>query len=177
VQSLSHAPDSSRLIGIKGNAVIEVPKTKLSREELYSLYKKSHIGVYPSKGEGWNLDLFESIVAGLPCVASFVTAHTEYLDEKFGYQRDLLLYDGKEELASDGIWFHGDRGNWVAPCLREVTDKLRYTFDNYDSVLANFNNGEITETFTWKNSARQFINALVSINAVEKDMEIQCDVG
>lgn len=158
------ATDNSRIIGSLGNAIVEIPKSRLSKAELYTLYKRSHVGIYPSRGEGWNLDLFESITAGMPCVASYVSAHTEYLKEDLGYPQDLLLKNGKEEVANDGKWFKGDRGNWISPDKEELTEKIRYSFNNYESLVKNFDMTKIKEKFTWENSAKQLISVLNEVS-------------
>ena len=160
LQLLPTATDGRKLIAMRGNAVVEIPKVKLAKQDLYALYKCSHIGVFPSRGEGWNLELFESIVNGLPCIASYATAHTEYVNTDLNYPQDLLLFNGKEEIASDGRWFNGNRGNWISPDLNELREKMLYCYTNYDNIMRTFDNTKIKEKFTWKNSAKQFVNAL-----------------
>ncbi|MFC1585875.1 glycosyltransferase [Fibrobacterota bacterium] len=157
------APDKNKITARKGRAVVEIPLTRLTRSRLHELYMRSHAGLYPSCGEGWNLDLFESIVRGMPCVASFVSGHTEYTTEELGYPQDLLLFKGREALADDGKWFKGDKGNWVIPDTGEFKEKIFHVYRNYDEIIRNFDPRKIRERFTWKNSARQFLGALEDI--------------
>lgn len=156
--------DDSKIIALRGNAIIEVPRTRISKKDLFKLYKKSHFGVYPSKGEGWNLDLFESITNDLPCIASYVSSHTEYLSEEWEYPKELLLTEGKEEAAFDNIWFKGDRGNWVAPNLGELSDKMLYAYTDYDSIRNRFNTDKIKNHFTWKRAGESLIKICEDLN-------------
>jgi len=165
---VSNATDETRMIAIKGNAIVEIPRTRLSKKELHELYLRSHMGVYPSRGEGWNLDLFEGIVRNLPSIASFETGHTEYTTKELGYPQDLLLFNGKEEPAFDGVWFRDpNKGNWVSPDFNELKEKMHYAYTNYDNIMKNFNPSKIKEKFTWENSARQLITALDDITEGE----------
>jgi len=164
IQLISNAADETRMIAIKGNAIVEIPRNKLSKTELQQLYLKSHVGVYPSRGEGWNLDLFEGITMNLPSIASFVAGHTEYTTEELGYPQDLLLFNGREEPAYDGVWFRDyNKGNWISPDLEELKEKMDYAYTNYGNIMQRFDPSLIKDKFTWENSARQMLTALDDI--------------
>jgi len=155
---------SDSIIANKGNAIIEIPKTFLLKQQIFQLYKYSHIGVFPSRGEGWNLPLMEAIKMGTPCIASNYSAHTEYCNSEYNYPKELLLNRYKMETAIDQVWFRGDRGEWASPNFNELKDTLLYSYENYDTIISNFDNSKIKETFTWNNTASSFLKALDDIN-------------
>ena len=154
---------SSCITGVKGRAIVEIPLGRISEMQLAQLYKNSHIGVFPSRGEGWNLPLMECIQYGTPAIASNYSAHTEYLTPEFSYPQDLLLNKGTLGTAIDGKFFHGDRGQWMHPNLDELSEKLLYSYKNYDSIIKNFDNSKLKETFTWENSATRLIDVTNSL--------------
>lgn len=148
------------IVASKGNALVEIPKNFLLKQQIFQLYKYGHIGVFPSKAEGWNLPLMEAIKTGTPCIASNYSAHTEFLNKNTGYPEDLLLNKHRLEIANDGIFFHGDRGEWATPDINELKELLLYSYQNYDKILSNFNNEKIKTHFTWENTTNQFLDAL-----------------
>jgi len=161
---LTLAPSTLRssIIAVKGNSIVEIPKTRMTRKEVYQLLRASHAGVFPSRAEGWNLPLMEAIKAGIPCIATNYSAHTEYLDSN--YPQELLLNNLTEEVANDGVFFHGDRGNWMKPDIAEISAKMSYIYTNYDRVMQEFDPTEIKEKFTWKNTAKGILKVIKKVN-------------
>lgn len=151
------------IIATRGNAIVEIPKTQISKEQVFQLYKYSHVGVFPSKAEGWNLPLMECIKSGTPCIATNYSAHTEYLKEEYNYPMELLLEKWAPEVANDGIFFKGDRGDWAAINLDELKEKLLYSYKNYDKIVKNFDNTKIVNTFTWSNTIDKFLQHINSL--------------
>jgi glycosyltransferase involved in cell wall biosynthesis len=79
-----------------------------SQEQVADLMNKADAGFFPSRAEGWNLDLFEMISMGKPCIATYFSAHTEYLTD----ENALLIDIDRTESAYDGFWFH-NQGDWA----------------------------------------------------------------
>jgi glycosyltransferase involved in cell wall biosynthesis len=152
------------LTGVCGNAIVEIPLGRLPAKQISKLYRFAHVGVFPSRAEGWNLPLMEGIQSGLPCIATDYSAHTEYLTEQYKYPQDLLLKNISMESAMDGVFFKGDRGDWGVLNLDAISEKMLYAYNNYDKIIKNFDNSMLKETFTWKNSALKLLAALESIS-------------
>jgi glycosyltransferase involved in cell wall biosynthesis len=148
------------IIGVNGNAIVEIPRGPVAKQEVFQLYKFCHMGVFPSKAEGWNLPLMEAIKTGTPCIASNYSAHTEYLTEEYGYPQDLLLNKYSMERAADGKFFNGDRGDWAVMDMAELKEKMLYSYENYEQVSKNFDNTKIKEHFTWDNTVNQLLNVI-----------------
>jgi len=151
------------MVGSCGRAVVEVPLGRIPTEQINKLYRYAHIGVFPAKAEGWNLPLMEAIQSGTPCIATNYSAHTEYLTEQYRYPQDLLLSNLGTEVAVDGKFFHGDRGNWCKYDVKDLSEKLLYSYYNYERIQQSFDCSLLREEFTWKRSAQKFMNALDSL--------------
>lgn len=65
-------------------------------------------GVFPSKAEGWNLELLECLSLGLHCIATDYAAHAAYVTE----DNCRLIEITDLEPAVDNVWFHGE-GQWA----------------------------------------------------------------
>lgn len=151
------------IIAVQGNAIIEIPKARLTKEEMGCLLHTADAGVFPSRAEGWNLPLMETIKAGIPCVATNYSAHTEYLNDTYNYPSELLLNDLTEEVAQDDVFFYGDRGNWMSPNITEIAEKMSYIHNNYEKIKEGFDPSKIKETFTWKNTALKLKEVIDSV--------------
>jgi len=162
---LSVVPSSqpNNICAIKGSSVVQVITNRVFEEDIFKLFRHAHVGVFPAKAEGWNLPLMEAIQSGLPCIATNYSAHTEYLNSKFGYNPDLLLNKLTMVPAVDGQYFHGDRGNWALPDVNEISEKMKYCYYNYAEVLNKFDNTSIKSEFTWDNMAKRFVNSLQQV--------------
>lgn len=124
------------------------------KDELHSALSKTHFFISPSKGEGWNLPLFEMMSIGMPCITTLYSAHTEYCnkDNVIPVEIDGLI------SARDGVFFHGN-GNWanvtkdnIFKCISEA-DGLRYNKSFIQSLSDNAI--ESTKKFTWQEEARK----------------------
>lgn len=58
---------------------------KLSREELCSMYQRSHVFLFPSRGEGQGLPPLEAMATGLPVVAPPWSGMKDYMEAKHSY--------------------------------------------------------------------------------------------
>ncbi len=144
----------------RSNLRIVVPKYPI--KDIRDIYVISHFGIYASKAEGWNLPLIESIASGIPCLTTSNTAQGDYL---VGYPEELLIPTERVEVANDGIWFHGTKGEWCIPDFVAMKNKLAYLAKNAETFLDKrtecFNS---VKDFTWENSAKKFIEFSGQVN-------------
>lgn len=153
----------SSIVGSLGNCIVEVPLGRIPKMQIAQLYRYAHIGVFPSRAEGWNLPLMEALQSGLPCITTNYSAHTEYANKEYGFNENLLLNNLKMTTAVDNVWFHGNRGEWADISVSELAEKMLSSYKNYDKIIKEFNNEKLVNTFTWKNTAIKFLNALNNI--------------
>jgi len=135
-----------------------------SQEEVYNIMSQADCGVFPSRAEGWNLELLEMMACGKQVIATDYSAHTDFCDEN-----NSILIEGKHlESAYDGKWFHGQCGEWLAISenqIQHVADAMRTVFDlKAEGKLDTNNNGiETANKYSWENSAHLITEALSNV--------------
>lgn len=143
---------------------LRVMFTHPRQEALAQLYRDADCGIFPSKGEGWNLPLLECIASGTPAITGNWTGHSEFLGKE--YPEILTLREASCELASDGVWFHGDRGDWYIPKDDELIFKIRYAYENA-RIYRQTEEWKIQVKrigrFTWDRAAEQLDRALKEV--------------
>jgi glycosyltransferase involved in cell wall biosynthesis len=128
--------------------ILELNKNKISdrvkfpgkviQAELVSNYLNSSIFVFPSYWEGYGMVIAEALGYGLPVAASDIPATNE------------IIEDGIE-----GVLFK-------LSDVDDITDKLKYLFDNPDKIKAMSANAVLkAKTFpTWEETSKKVLNEL-----------------
>jgi len=92
-----------------------VPRVNTS-EDVARIMGQVDCGVFPSRGEGWNLELLEMMSMGKPVIATNYSGHTQFCDST-----NCSLVDiEKTEPAYDGVWFDGKVGEWATISKNQV---------------------------------------------------------
>lgn len=129
-----------------------------------NLYMAADCGVFPTKGEGWGLPIQECIACGIPAIVGCWSGQSEYLGTD--YPHGLAFERSVSEVASDGVWFHGDRGNWFSVVDEDLVAKIRWAFANARNLMGDqkwlLKVAQVRE-FSWERSATQFIRFLDTI--------------
>ncbi len=94
-------------MGVAGKVLV-VEGRLPDQQAVASLMAASDAGVFPARGEGWNLDAVEMMAIGKPVVLTDYAAHTE-----FSYCTPYLIDRTTMEKAFDGFFFRGDVGDWM----------------------------------------------------------------
>ena len=124
-----------------------------TQQEVYNIMSQVDCGIFPSRAEGWNLELLELMACGKHTIATNYSAHTEFCNKENSYLVDIQ----DSELAKDGKWFFG-QGNWA---------KLRHNhIDQFASIMKEIHLLKLTNKlainkagidtanrFTWLNTA------------------------
>jgi len=138
------------------------PKVKLipraeTQAEVYNIMSQVDCGVFPSRGEGWNLELLEMMSAGKHVVATNYSAHTEFCNEK----NSGLVEINDTEPAFDGKWFFG-QGNWAKIGSHEEMDlymkMMKFILDKKGTL--NDEGVNTAREFSWGNSASKILEIL-----------------
>ena len=127
-----------------------------NQADLFKAIQKMDCGIFPSRAEGWNLELAECISLGLPVIATNYSAHTEFCNSKNSYLVDIDTL----EPAFDGKWFHGT-GEWAYIGTKQINDfidKMRFCYDNKITI----NNGGYD--FSWDGSTKKLITFLSQLH-------------
>jgi glycosyltransferase involved in cell wall biosynthesis len=133
-----------------------IPRTE-TQAEVYNIMSQVDCGVFPSRGEGWNLELLEMMAAGKHVVATDYSAHTEFCTK----ENAGLVSISDVEPAFDGKWFFG-QGNWAKIGAHEEMDlymkMMKYILNKRGTV--NQAGIETARKFSWQNTAREIIKCL-----------------
>lgn len=120
------------------------------------LLSYANCGVYISRGEGWNLELLETMAMNKPVIVSNYSAHTEYANSKNSFLVDI---SDKEE-AFDNKWFFGN-SNWAKigeEQLSQTIDYMRYCYQN--NIRTNEEGLKTAQTLSWKNAAHTLVGCI-----------------
>ena len=141
--------------------LILMPPTK-ERQELHAALSKADFFVSPSKGEGWNLPLFEMMSYGMPCVTTLNTAHTDYCTTDNCISIPDVI--GEPHVrAFDGRFFDGTL-EWHNVTKERIEETLLYAIQakKHDEVLDKLSKEAIKETskYSWHKSAQMIVNLM-----------------
>ena len=111
-------------------------------------------GIFPSRAEGWNLELLEMLACGKQVITTNYSAHTEFCDEDNSH----LVEIEKKELAYDGKWFHGKCGKWAKISDSEIdqfVDHMKKIHQSKQNKTLQLNQSGVdtANKFSWQNSA------------------------
>lgn len=123
-----------------------------TQQEVATVMKEANCGVFPAKAEAWNLELLEMMSCGKHVITTNFSGHTEFVNEGNAF----LIQIDETELAYDGVWFHGDVGNWAKfeePQKEQLISHMKYVYNNRDDLSDNLGGIETTKKFSWKNTA------------------------
>ena len=133
-----------------------IPRAE-THKEVYNIMAQTDCGVFPSRGEGWNLELLEMMACGKHVIATEYSAHTEFCTK----ENSGLVTIKSVEPAFDGKWFFR-QGNWAKIDSHEVWDlsmkMMRFILDKKGTV--NESGIETAKRFSWKNTAEKILNAI-----------------
>lgn len=125
-------------------------------EEVASLMSQVNCGVFPSRAEGWNLELLEMMSMGKEVIATNYSAHTEYVNSENCHLIDI------EDVtpAFDGVWFDGKIGNWAKITNKEIDQLASLMRECYENPRENYRGIETAQEFTWDKTVDKIINII-----------------
>jgi len=135
-------------------AVKIIPRAE-TQQEVYNIMAQTDCGVFPSRGEGWNLELLEMMSVGRSVIATDYSAHTEFCTKE-----NCRLIDVHEtEKAYDNKWFFG-QGSWAKideSIIFELSLAMQSFAENYKWKI-NEEGVKTAEKFSWQNTAQRIIS-------------------
>jgi glycosyltransferase involved in cell wall biosynthesis len=123
--------------------------------DVANIMNQCDCGIFPSRGEGWNLELLEMLACGKPVITTNYSAHTEYCDEDNTYLVDI---DTLED-AYDGKWFHG-QGEWAHLGTNQIDQTIEYMRYCYKERPSNEAGIRTANQFTWEHSAKKLMEVI-----------------
>jgi glycosyltransferase involved in cell wall biosynthesis len=127
-----------------------------TQEEVYNIMSKVDCGVFPSRGEGWNLEALELMSCGKHVIITDYSAHTEFCTK----DNSNLVTITDTEPAFDGKWFFG-QGNWAKISEDQVSELQGYmeSFHTSKKIL-NESGIDTAKKFSWRNTATKIIDLI-----------------
>lgn len=142
-----------------GTQVNIVPR-QATQTDVAKVFASAHCGVFPSRGEGWNMEAMELLSMGRHIIATKCSAHTDYLDS----ENSTLIDVRSKEFAYDGKWFFG-QAKWSAvddQAIDEIAASMRLVHELRKSgqLGLNIKGVQTTERLSWEKSAKKILDAL-----------------
>tara|TARA_R100000700_G_C3168325_1_gene143229 strand:- start:376 stop:1449 length:1074 start_codon:yes stop_codon:yes gene_type:complete len=143
-----------------GHKIRIIPRQQ-SHKDVYHIMAQADCGIFPSRAEGWNLELLEMMACGKHVITTNYSAHTEFCN----HQNSYLIEIDKLETAYDGVFFGGSHGGWAhlsEPQKEQTVAHMRTIHENKKANGSALNEAgiETSKRFSWQNSAKEVINGL-----------------
>lgn len=145
-----------------GSKIKIIPRRE-TQYDVANLMNQADCGVFPSRGEGWNLEALELMACGKHIITTNYSGHTEFCNKNncFG------LIDIEElEPAYDGIWFN-KQGDWAKIRQVEIDKLVNYMRAFHTKKLSlgkefllNEEGISTSKEYTWKNATQKLISLI-----------------
>lgn len=141
-----------------GRKVKFIPR-QATQYDIARLIGMADCGVFPSRAEGWNLDLLEVMACGKPVITTNYSAHTEFCSHKNSF---LIDCEGLEPAHDQfGKWFKG-QGRWMKFTENNKEQLIHWLRHVYGCGPSYSENGlKTAQHFSWDNSALEFVRHLL----------------
>lgn len=139
-----------------GQKIKIIPRLN-TQSEVYNIMKIIDCGIFPSRAEGWNLELLELMSCGKSVIATNYSAHTQFCNNDNSY----LVNISETEKAIDNKWFFG-QGNWAKIGEKEIkqfADYMRFVHatKQNNAIVPNISGISTATEFSWTNTAREIM--------------------
>lgn len=128
-----------------------------TQQEVYNIMNKVDCGIFPSRAEGWNLELLELMACGKSVITTNYSAHTEFCNNENAYLVDV----SNTELAKDGKWFFG-QGQWAKLSQKEIIEfsehmRTVHNLKQEKALKTNVKGVETAKKFNWQNTVKEIV--------------------
>ena len=122
--------------------------------DVYNIMAEVDCGVFPSRAEGWNLELLELMACGKHVITTDYSAHTEFCTKE---NSDLIPISSMEP-AFDDKWFFG-QGRWakIEDSTIAILSEYMKNFSSSHQDQINQAGIETSKKFTWSNTVQEII--------------------
>lgn len=135
---------------------IQLYKRLPNHESIAAFINETDCGIYLSRGEGWNMELLESMAMNKPVIATDYTAHKQYCNQ----ENSFLVSIEETEEAIDGKWFFGN-SEWAKIGQNQIDqtiEHMRYCYKN--NVKSNENGLKTAQNLSWDNTAKKIVEIM-----------------
>ena len=120
-----------------------------TQQSVAKIIKLANCGIYPSRAEGWNNEVIETMAMNKPVIVTNYSAHTEYCNK----DNSLMVNIKDKEIAQDGMFFNGT-GSWAKlsyDVVDELVEHMRYAYRN--RIIDNPKGFQTASDFNWKKTS------------------------
>ena len=141
---------------------VMVNKTRFRKQDdIASMMALADCGVFPSRAEGWNMELAEMMAMGKQVITTNYSAHTEFCTPN----NSRLIQITELEDAYDGTFFKTGFGSWARfgeEQMEQLVVHMRnvHTEKQSGALPVNQEGIETFKSFTWERTALQITKAL-----------------
>ena len=146
-----------------GDHVRFVERVDTASEVAY-IMNMADCGIFPSRAEGWNLELLEMMACGKHVIATNYSAHKDFCNN----ENCMLVEVDSLEPAFDGVFFNDEDfdGRWgVTDSYKQIDQMVDYVKEIHKmkqdgSLGINVAGLKTAEQFSWNNSAKKIIDCV-----------------
>jgi glycosyltransferase involved in cell wall biosynthesis len=146
-------------------ARIRVLPREPTREGLASRMAEAHCGVFPARSEGWNLGLVEMLAMGRHAIATYYSAHTEYLTPDNARLIEIDELEDARDPRWTSVYSTRGTGQWAHLGPRQVEQLVHHLREVHEARVAgrlerNQAGIETARSLPWSNTADGIVAAL-----------------
>lgn len=137
---------------------IKIIPWQSSQRDLADLMRQADVGVFPARGEGWNLEALEMMACGKEVIGTNYSGQADFV-KQFAIDIDGL------EAAQDGKWFFG-QGNWAKlgdDFINSFAGSMQRRYQEITKLFGKENckrSIEQAANFTWEKSTCNLITEI-----------------
>ena len=147
--SYSSKEDLSRWKSMYNHPRIKLFSGVNNQAELAKLISLSDCGIYPTRAEGWNMELLETMSMNKPVITTNYSSQTEFCNNKNCFMVDIeeleSAYDGKA-FKNQGQWAKIDKNK-----KDQFIDYMKYCYKN--RIQDNPEGLKTAKQFSWTNTS------------------------
>ena len=145
-----------------------------THQEVANMMSLSYCGIFPSRAEGWNLELLEMMAMGKHVIATDYSAHTQFCNDK----NAKLIKINNFEKAEDTVFFTNSVGEWASldgDPFNQGVEYLRHYYEKWKSNPISHNEEGIktAQKLSWSNTAHQLEEVIYGSPSAKAKQELQ----
>jgi len=133
--------------------------------QMPSLYTAADCFVFPTRGEGWGLPLFEALACGVPVITTGYGAPFETLRVRDDKPYPGVYFTDYTEADATDPYVYMENKRWAEPNLIQFQKQMRYIFNNRSAEKAKAleTSKIIRDKFSWRSATLPIVERLKDI--------------
>ena len=145
-----------------------------THKEVANVMSLSYCGIFPSRAEGWNLELLEMMAMGKYVITTNYSAHTQFCDSN----NSKLITINNLEKAEDAVFFTNSIGEWASldgQPFDQGVEYLRYYYEQWksDPTIKNEEGIKTAQQLSWTNTAQQLEGVIYGNQSTKIEQALQ----